>query len=92
MTAPNADDSPDAHDGAESLADATDAVEQAREEFAATLDAIEEKFDLTHRWREISARVRTRVTEQPAPVVAIVIACTAVAALTVFLTVRSRGR
>jgi type VI protein secretion system component VasF len=92
MTAPSADEAPDSRDGGESVADATDAVERAREEFAATLDAIEEKFDLTHRWREVSARVRTRVTEQPVPVVAVAIAGAAVAALAVFLVVRSRGR
>jgi type VI protein secretion system component VasF len=97
MTAPSADgaradEAPDSRPGAGSVADATDGVEQAREEFAATLDAIEEKFDLTHRWREISARVRTRVAEQPVPVVAVAIAGTAVAALAVFLVIRSRAR
>lgn len=70
--------------------DAADAVEDAREEFAATLDAIEGKFDLTRRWNDLSSRVRSRVAETPLPVAAVAVAGAAVIALAAYLVVRSR--
>jgi hypothetical protein len=58
-----------------------DDLEAVRDEFADTLDAIEGKFDVGRRWREVSARIRTRAAEQPIPVAAVAVAGVAVVAL-----------
>jgi hypothetical protein len=58
-----------------------DDLDAVRDEFADTLDAIEGKFDLGRRWRDLSARVRARAAEQPIPVAAIGVAGVAVVAL-----------
>lgn len=84
MTAPSADDATG------SVSDAADAVEEAREEFAATLDAIEAKVDPARLWHDLRSRVRSRVAEQPVTVAAVAVAGAAVVALAVVLVVRSR--
>lgn len=58
-----------------------DDLESVRDEFAETLDAIEEKADPRHRVRDVIERVRSRAVEQPVPVAAIVVAGLAVLAL-----------
>lgn len=74
---------PDADDGL---------VDAARADFAATLDAIEERLDPVRRWTDLTSRVRSRASEEPATVVAVAVAAVAVTAFAVFLVVRARGR
>ena len=65
-----------------------DDLDAVRNEFADTLDAIEDRFDLGRRWRDLSGRVRARAAEQPIPVAAVAVAGVAVVALGVVLVYR----
>lgn len=49
-------------------------IARTREEFARTLDAIEDKFDLPAHARRLTASVRRRLDDDPAKVVAPVLA------------------
>lgn len=91
MTTPSADDRRDGA-SADARSDFPIDVDAAREEFAATLDAIEGKFDVTRRWNDLRSRIVARASEQPVPVVAVVIAGATVAVLSVVLIARAARR
>jgi hypothetical protein len=67
-------------------------VTATREEFADTLDAIEEKLNVVHRWQDLQARVRSRYAEEPVTVAAVAVAAASVVALAAFLVVRAARR
>jgi hypothetical protein len=69
-----------------------DEIDGVREEFAETLDAIGGTSDSKRPRRDVSARVRKLVAEQPVPVTAVAIAGIAVASLAAVIVYRVARR